>query len=207
MRTVHEGRSDFECDECGKRFKSYQSMKVRIGGELFYRPTVLRYSYSLIQIHKKCVHLGRRDFTCGECGRQLCTKSSLRTHIRNSHPNLDLTEVENRSIITTGNDAITSSPSMTAISSSPSLSVPSLSVPTLTSSSMLPSMVPSGGLNLANGLSGLSDSSLLKTLSLLQQQQQPTMQSATINEDPIENEDQVLLITKFRKTMKSNYLY
>ena len=32
MRTVHEGRSDFECDECGKRFKSYQSMKVRIGG-------------------------------------------------------------------------------------------------------------------------------------------------------------------------------
>ena len=28
MRTVHEGRSDFECDQCGKRFKSYQSMKV-----------------------------------------------------------------------------------------------------------------------------------------------------------------------------------
>ena len=145
--------------------------------------------YFFIQIHKKCVHLGRRDFTCGECGRQLCTKSSLRTHIRNSHPNLDLTEVENRSIITTGNDAITSSPSMAAISSSPTLSVP-----TLTTSSMLPSMVPSGGLNLANGLSGLSDSSLLKTLSLLQQQQQqPTMQSAVINEKSIETDEQVCI--------------
>ena len=135
--------------------------------------------------------MGRRDFTCGECGRQLCTKSSLRTHIRNSHPNLDLTEVENRSIITTGNDAITSSPSMTAIASSPSLSVASLSVPTLTSSSMLPSMVPAGGLNLANGLSGLSDTSLLKTLSLLQQQQQPT-----INEKSIETEEQVMVNLK-----------
>ena len=28
MRTVHEGRSDFVCDQCNKRFKSYQSMKV-----------------------------------------------------------------------------------------------------------------------------------------------------------------------------------
>ena len=132
--------------------------------------------------------MGRRDFTCGECGRQLCTKSSLRTHIRNSHPNLDLTEVENRSIITTGNDAITLSPSMAARSSSPSLSVASLSVPTLTSSSMLPSMVPAGGLNLANSLTGLSDTSLLKTLSLLQQQQQ-----STINEKSIEPEEQVRL--------------
>ena len=31
MKTVHEGRSNFECDEYGKRFKSYQSMTVRIG--------------------------------------------------------------------------------------------------------------------------------------------------------------------------------
>jgi len=37
MRTVHEGRSDFECDECGKRFKSYQSMKVRILGHNYTR--------------------------------------------------------------------------------------------------------------------------------------------------------------------------
>ena len=37
MRTVHEGRSDFECDECGKRFKSYQSMKVRIEGHNYTR--------------------------------------------------------------------------------------------------------------------------------------------------------------------------
>ena len=57
---------------------------------------------------------------------------------------------------------------------------------------MLPSMVTSGGLNLANGLSGLSDSSLLKTLSLLQQQQQqPAMTSTMINEESIETDEQV----------------
>ena len=78
------------------------------------------------------MHQGRRDYTCGECGRQLCTKSrghtssfrcpnacftwfsslndlssksSLRTHIRNSHPNHDLAEVESRSIIAQAEDS------------------------------------------------------------------------------------------------------
>ena len=30
MRNVHEGRKDFECSECGKKFKQLQSLKGKI---------------------------------------------------------------------------------------------------------------------------------------------------------------------------------
>jgi len=51
-------------------------------------------------------------------------------------------------------------------------------------------------------LSGLSDSSLLKTLSLLQQQQQqPTMQSAVINEKSIETDEQKIDEVKDKNEM------
>ena len=76
MRNVHEGRKDFECNQCNKKFKQLQSLK----GIAYICVTV-----TIVSVHKKCVHLGLREFVCSVCGKECSTKSSLKSHMLNNH--------------------------------------------------------------------------------------------------------------------------
>ena len=79
----HRAKKLLKCSKsCKKRkfFFEYVFVFSRLKQNEFY-------AFVLIssQIHKNCVHEGRRDFACSECGRELSTRSGLRLHIRKSH--------------------------------------------------------------------------------------------------------------------------
>ncbi|CAB0029991.1 unnamed protein product [Trichogramma brassicae] len=61
--TVHEGRKDFACNKCEKKF-----------GLL-----------SILTKHQKTVHEGRKDYACDKCEKRFASKSDLIKHQRAVH--------------------------------------------------------------------------------------------------------------------------
>ncbi|CAB0037931.1 unnamed protein product [Trichogramma brassicae] len=63
QRTVHEDQKDFTCDKCGKKFTQ--------------KPSLL--------CHQKIVHEGRKDYACDNCDKKFGQKPNLLRHQREVH--------------------------------------------------------------------------------------------------------------------------
>ncbi|CAB0040823.1 unnamed protein product [Trichogramma brassicae] len=75
QKTVHEGRKDFECDKCEKKFgkKSYLRVHMRTVHEG-------RKDFTCEKLHE-----GRQDYTCDKCEKRFGQKSHWVLHQKTVH--------------------------------------------------------------------------------------------------------------------------
>ncbi|CAB0034717.1 unnamed protein product [Trichogramma brassicae] len=93
MRTFfHEGRKDYECDKCKKKFgqKSDLSKHQRTvhEGRKDYTCDRCERTYkfkSHLLDHQKTVHESRQDFACNYCEKKFTQKTNLLTHLKTVH--------------------------------------------------------------------------------------------------------------------------
>ncbi|CAB0034736.1 unnamed protein product [Trichogramma brassicae] len=69
VKTVHEGRKDYKCDKCEKKFG--------------WKSTLLSHQKTIH--HQKTVHEGRKDYGCNKCGKKFGLQTDLFKHQRTIH--------------------------------------------------------------------------------------------------------------------------
>ena len=92
IRTIHEGRKDYECDSCGKFFPTItrcnNHIKLVHEERKDHKCKLCEKSFfvkATLQIHINTVHEGQKNYSCDSCGKKFGQASSLKVHIRGVH--------------------------------------------------------------------------------------------------------------------------
>ena len=92
IKTVHEGRKDYNCHLCNTDFTSESNLKSHIKniheGQRNYKCEKCNkdfFSLSHLKYHRETVHEGRKDFKCHICHKDFYQKSYLKLHIKLVH--------------------------------------------------------------------------------------------------------------------------
>ncbi len=90
IRSNEEAQGSFECEVCGKRFKTKTNFKMHSAvhsDRRDFKCTICEKSFKRngdLKIHLRC-HENKREFECKICGKFFNTKSHLNTHYRRIH--------------------------------------------------------------------------------------------------------------------------
>ena len=99
IKMVHEKQRNHICDSCGMAFCSAHSLRIHVN----HIHLLIKYpcetcgkelsTKNELKEHENTVHKGLTNHQCRICGRKYSRKSHLRIHIKNSHPDIDPSDI------------------------------------------------------------------------------------------------------------------